>query len=418
MTAPIRASAGAHPEAGFTMLEMVLAMFITALVLLAAWAMFGAAGDQQLSGWREADRRSEAFAAERVLAAAIGAAGTGMPSSPNLGGVHVRTAGAAADTLYVFEGSGPRLRVASRTCAAPGVTCVLVLGAHRGELHAGATVILGTGAAGLRVMRIAEAPTAFSAACGPDCVERILCAITPADPSAAPAVAGSVVLPPGPPVPVPSSEPCVQPVFPDGTSCTENEAPMAVTPLSPERCTATGPASAFTEVHLVDAGTSWGLPVSQAAPAGLGGALGTPAPLLQEVRVARFWVRTDDSTLVKQTAPTPSGWTSTQPVAAHVVAMTLELRHAGSAAWTRGLAMPDWFLHHAAYNPNFVRSVAPADSAPPAWRFRVGYHTVAAVRVTITSLRPDGADGWSADPRRITVATPAVTGGARADGGS
>jgi hypothetical protein len=98
--------------------------------------------------------------------------------------------------------------------------------------------------------------------------------------------------------------------------------------------------------------------------------------------------------------------------------MTAELRHAGSAAWTRGLAMPDWFLDHAAYNPNFLRSAASADSAPRAWRFRVGYHTIAAVRVTLTSLRPDGTDGWTTDPRRFTVATPAVTAGARADGGS
>ena len=418
MTTSFHASARAHPEAGFTMLEMVLALFVTALVLLAAWAMFGAAGDQQLSGWREADRRSEVQAAEHVLAAAIAAAGTGMPSSPSLGGVHVRAAGAAADTLYLFEGSGARLRVAARTCAATGVTCVLVLGEHRRDLHAGATVILGTGGAGLKVMRIADAPTAFSAACGPDCVERILCAVSPGDPSTAPGIAGSVVLPPAAPAPVPSSEPCLQPVLDDGTTCTENDAPMVVTPLSPERCTATGPASAYTEVHLVEAGAAWGLPVSQAAPAGRGGTHGTPAPLLQEVRVSRFWVRTADSTLVKQTGPSPAGWTTTQPVAAHVVGMTAELRHVGAAAWTRGLGVPDWFLDHGAYNPNFVRAAAAADSAPRAWRFRVGYHTVAAVRVTIMSLRPDGADGWTLDPRRFTVATPAVTGGVRADGGS
>jgi prepilin-type N-terminal cleavage/methylation domain-containing protein len=406
-----------HPQAGFTMLELVVAMFITALVLLATWTMFGAAGDQQLSGWREAERRSEVAAAERVLAGAISAAGHAMPSSPNLGGIHVARAGAGADTLYTLEGTGRRMRVAARGCAWSPGTCVLVLGDHRHDLHAGATVLVGSAGAGLQAMRVADPPAAFSGACGADCLERLLCAIVPEDPSDAPAVAGSVLRPPAA-APVPSAEPCPQPVLADGTTCTENESAVSVTPLAPERCTASGPAAAYTEVHLAAAGTSWGLPLPQVAPALRGGSGGTPAPLLQEVRVARFWVRSADSTLVKQADPGPAGWASTQPLAAHVTSLTAELLHAGGTAWTRGLAMPEWFLDHGSYNSNYVRPPAPGDSAPAAWRFRYGYHTVAAVRVTLGFLRPDGAEGWAADVRRFVTATPAVRDGARGEGGS
>lgn len=416
--------AGAHhaaapvAQAGFTMLEMAWGLFITSLVVLALWTVFGASGQQQLSGWREADRRSELASASRVLAAAVSAAGSGMPSSPNLGGIHVAVAGAAADTLYVLQGSGPRLRVASRACTSPGLTCVLVLGDQRRYLHAGATVVLGSEGAGLQALRVVAGPTAFSAACGADCIERILCALAPTDPSDAPATAGSVFLPPGPAAaPVPSSGPCPQPVLEDGTTCTENDAPVAVATLAPERCSATGPAAAYTEVHLAPEGTRWGLPVPQVEPARQGGARGTPAPLLQEVAVTRFWVRGEDSTLVKQTSPGPAGWASTQPLASHVVSLTVELFHAGGTGWTRGLAMPAWFLDHGVYNPNYVRALTPGDSAPRAWRFRVGYHTVAALRLTLGSLRPDGEAGWTLDPQRFVIATPAVVAGARAEGG-
>ena len=404
---------------GFTMLEVVVALFITALVLLASWTMFGAAGDQQLAGWREADHRGELAGAERVLTAALLSAGRGMPSSPGLGGVHVTDAGEGRDTLYVFEGVGPRLRIAARTCAASGPICVAVLGDQRRHLRPGALVLVGSAGAGLRVMRVAEAPALVSDACGADCMERVLCALVPAEAVDAPAVAGSVLQPPAPGTATPSTEPCPQPVLADGTTCSENQVTDPASTLAPSACTMTGPSATFTEIRLAPDGGTWGLPIPQVPPALRAGSAGTPAPLLQGVDVARFWVRHADSTLVKQSAPAAGGaWTSTQPIAGRTLSLAVETRHSGDASWRRGLGLPAGFLEHGAHNTNFVRASAPADSAPRAWRFRAGYHTVAAVRLTLGALRPAGPGEWTLDSRALVVATPSIRGGARSEGGS
>ncbi|HEU4557581.1 MAG TPA: prepilin-type N-terminal cleavage/methylation domain-containing protein [Longimicrobium sp.] len=401
------------PRAGFTLLEVLLALFLTTLVLLASWSMFGAAGEQQLAGWREANRRSDLAAAERVLGRAISRAGTGMPGSANLGGVHVQAAGGAADTVYTFEGEGAPMRVAARTCpdSADGV-CAVVLGDGRRGLAPGALVALGTAGAGLRLMRVAAPPTTFSAACGPDCLERILCALDYPGPGQAPAVAGSVLhaaAPASPPAPSP--EPCPQPVLADGTTCTENETAVTVAPVSPAACASTGPAATYTRVYLAPA-PGRGRPAPAVAPPRLGGARGTPAPLLQVLRVTRFWVRGADSALVKQTGPRPDGgWSTTQPVASHVVSLAAEVLHPGGE-WSRGMGLPAGFLEHGAHNPNYVRGVPAPDAAPAAWRLRHGYHTAAAVRVTLELLRPAGPGDWTRERRSFVTATPAAGTGA------
>jgi prepilin-type N-terminal cleavage/methylation domain-containing protein len=413
-----RALSPAAAARGFTMYEVVVALFVLGLVLLTAWTMFGAAGDQQLAGWREADRRSELAAAERSLTAALLGAGSEMPSSAGLGGVHVVRAGAASDTLYVLRGAGPRLRVAARTCRTPATQCIAVLGDGRRSLRAGALVVVGTPAGGLRLMRVVEAPIAFGAACGADCVERILCALVPVPAADAPAVAGSVLHPPAPGTPTPSGEPCAQPVLADGTRCTETQVAYPVATTVAQSCSATGPAATFTEVRLDTAASSWRLPTPTVPPVVRAGAAGTPAPVIQQVEATRYWVRVEDSTLVRQTGAMPGGWASTQPLAAGVVSHTVEILHAGASGWTRGLALPDWFLEHGAHNGTFVRGPAPADTAPRAWRFRQGYHTVAAVRASLGVLRPDGPDAWTVEPRSLVVATPAILAASSAESGS
>jgi hypothetical protein len=413
-----RRTPAAAAARGFTMYEVVVALFVMGLVLLTAWTLFGVAGDQQLAGWREADRRSEMAAAERSLTMALLGAGSEMPSSPGLGGVHVVRAGAASDTLYVLRGAGAHLRVATRACRTPATRCTVVLGDGRRGLAAGTLVLVGTAAGGLRLMRVTEAPTAFAAACGADCVERILCALVPVPAADAPAVAGSVLHPPAAGSPTPSAEPCAQPVLVDGTRCTENQVAYPVASTVAQNCAATGPAATFTEVPLETAASSWRLPTPDVPPVLRAGAAGTPAPLIQPVEVTRYWVRAEDSTLVRQSGPMPDGWASTQPLGARVVSLTVEILHAGASGWTRGLALPDWFLEHGGHNSTFVRGPGPADTAPRAWRFREGYHTVAAVRVGLGVLRPDGPDAWSVEQRSLVVATPAILAAASAESGS
>jgi hypothetical protein len=400
---------------GFAAIDVVFALLLTGIVLTAVWDLWRTVGDEQLSVWAESDRRGADLAVERELGEALAAAGEGMRSSANLGGLHVVRA-APSDTVYTLRASGAAMRVAARGCraGAPG-GCVVLLGDHRRDLAPGMAVALGTTGTGMEVLLVADAPSAFSAPCGADCIERILCDFAAAPAADATDVGGSLTVPPGGGPPLPSAEPCPQPVLADGSRCTETETRVAVSAPAPDRCVVSGPAATYTEVRLAEVGTAWAFPRAPVPPARRAGAGGTPAPLLQPVAVSRFWVRGSDSTLVREADPTPGGgWARSRSVAAPVLSLRAWVLHAGGDRWVPGLGLDEGFLEHA--GPSASRAAGPADDAPRAWELTRGYHTVAAVRVDYELLR-EGPNGIPVrEIRRLVERTPGIRAGASAEG--
>ncbi|HEX7242462.1 MAG TPA: hypothetical protein VF263_19390 [Longimicrobiaceae bacterium] len=406
---------GIRDTHGFAAIDVVFALLLAGIVLTAVWDLWRTIGDEQLSVWAESNRRGADLALERELGEALAAAGQGMRSSANLAGFHVVRA-TPSDTIYTMHASGTPMRVATRGCrpGTPGA-CIALLGDHRRDLARGMAVALGTHGTGMEVLLVSDAPSAFSAPCGADCIERILCDFAAAPAAAAPDVGGSQTVPPGGGPPLPSTEPCLQPVLADGSRCTETETTVAVSAPAPDRCVTSGPAATYTEVRLAEAGTAWGLPRAPVPPARRAGAGGTPAPLLQPVEVSRFWVRGSDSTLVRETEPTPAGsWASSRRVAAPVLSVQASTLQLGGDRWVPGLGFGEGFLEHA--GPSISRAVGPADDAPRSWVLTSGYHTVAAVRVTYELLR-EGPNGTLVrDIGRLVERTPGIRAGASAEG--
>lgn len=393
---------------GFTVLEAMIAIAVAGILMSGLWAMMDQMGREELHRWEEANRRSANFNIERLLAPALRSAGAGMPSTLNLGGIHIRTAGAASDTLFVLRGDGERIRVASRGCSSGAASCIAVLGDQRGALPAGSAVVYGTEGTHMGVGLVTSTAT-FRAPCGADCAGRVDATFAPTPAPDLRYVQGSTT------GGIPSAQPCEQPVYPDGTRCDEVEGVRSLAPPAPRSYLASSPERVFTEVRVSGLGGAWRVPNPYTVTALRAGAGSTPAPLLQKVRAERFWVRTQDSTLVRQTEPTAGGWARTAALAAPVVSLRVETLHHGETAWRRGIGLAAADMTHSASNPNFLRQAA-GPAAPRAWRFLRGYHSVAEIRAHYELIQGARTTAPVREAHRITVSTPQIRMGALAEG--
>jgi hypothetical protein len=369
---------------GFTLLELLYVLLISIIlfhVLARIGEVIGGVDGATRSG---SDAGTLETTVERVLRRALESAGTGLPAAPNLAGVGVKPAtgsgGAPADTLIVLQGDGAAMTVASRPCRTGAADCVALVGDHRARVREGDLILVGTRSTGLSALQVQGPPAVFYAPCAGDCPERLVCPVTPGPSPTFFRIVGSVRQPGGTTAP----GPCPQAFFPDGSRCEEIEQLVTAGPRQEPSCRAQGPSAAFTELSVADRTTDLGFP---SPPLALwqSGAGALPKVRAVRVRASRFWVRAEpgrDTVLVRQNSMTPAGeWRTPVAIAGPVHGLGVATLQEG--VWTPATGAAD--LRPGAGNANYVWSAAPAASGrEPAWRFRKGHHTIAAVRVRYT----------------------------------
>jgi hypothetical protein len=403
---------------GFTVMELLFALVAGGLLVLALASLADAVTRVDDANRSAADARVLEWTAERVLRRSLEEAGAGMPSAANLGGVGVHVAtradGTPADTLVALRGDGPGVAVAARGCRTGVPACLALSGDHRSRFAAGDLVVVGARGPGLTAYQVTAAPAVFYAPCAGDCPERLVCPVAPGPPQSFPRVVGSIRQPGG----TTSPEPCPHSFFPDGSHCQEVVEMVPAGVRQEPRCRAEAPASAFTELRVVDRTATLGfLPAPR--PLTRSGAGGSPRVRAVRVRASRFWVRAapgGDTVLVRQNGLAESGaWRAPVVLAGPVRGLRVETLHGG--VWRRGPGVAPTDLAEAPGNANYAWRSVPAASGdePGSWFIR-GHHTIAAVGVRYVYRATTPGHGLQeARERRLVVATPALLEGGTGD---
>lgn len=399
----------AHDRAGFTLLEVLIALSIATVLSFSIWTIAHTVGVRQVQTFRQEDVGKAVSAINFTIREALDGAGSGMIRAANLGAVHVKTDRSGAvprDTLYVLQGDSVIFDNASRSCESGASDCMVLVGDQRQAFAEGDLILTGSPAIGARLFQVTAAPRLFSAPCGADCGETVYCPVSSDDPAtplgrileviAADRGSGAV-----------SGQTCDQPYSPTG-SCAEQISPA---PFRRQYATcyprsASGQnAAAFTELRVADrtAGT-FGYPLGPAHLTLSGGAA-TPKIRTQRVRPTRLWIRNAGSMggfLARQTAlEEDGGWGAEVPVAGPVFAMQVESLHAGESSWTAGVGVSEAML--ARTSTNRIARTTPAADAPPSFEYSKAYSTVAAVRVLFVTLQTQ-RDGTVRQTRHWVVA--------------
>ena len=394
---------------GFTLVEVLLVILLGGLLMVTLARVADAIGHVGEANRAGSDARALEWTTDRVLRRALEEAGDRMPSAPNLGGVGVRVAtrpdGTAADTLYTLRGDTATLTVATRGCRSPAEPCIVLVGDRRSEVEAGDVLVVGGRGTGLAAYQVTATPSVFYAPCAGDCPERLYCPIGAGPLQSFLRVVGSVRQPSG----TPSSAPCAEAYFADGSRCEEVRQPVAAGARQEPACRATGPSSAFTELRVADRTSALGFPAPP-VPLTRSGAGGVPMVRAVRVHAARFWVRAAaDTVLVRQNDLTSTGdWRAPVVVAGPILGFRVESLQEGT--WMSGTGVVPGDLRRAAGNANYEWRAAPEASGTLAgWSFVRGYNTISAVRVqylyrtaTAANGLPTTADAW------VVVATPSL----------
>ena len=401
-----------HGSAGFTLIEVLGVLVITAVIATGVWSVTESVTRGQVQGMGDADRASAVAAIDRVLRSALGQATLGTLAAPNAGPVQVVVAGSGtteADTLVVLRAEATPMTNATRACPGGGA-CLHLVGDFSEVIERGEVLLVSAPAMGARVYRVTGAPTDTRAACGADCEEEVSCPTYQESPAAqVVAVVSSKYYPNGVPVPVERiGVPCDQSFYANGDRCEERRAAVpAARPLREWRCNARGRVSAYTQVPVAELTTSvFRFPPAGAAPTH-SGALLTPRVRTQRVTVSRFFVRRDGTrgapVLMRQTGLTPAGaWNAPAPVAGPITSLRVETLHTGETAWRRGVGVDEAALAHTLANSNYRSASAPSAAGEPGFAFLRGYHDVGAVRIRFTVPTPQ-LDGTTREVPHVTV---------------
>jgi hypothetical protein len=407
-----------HRSAGFTLIEILGVLVITAVIGTGVWSVTESVTRGQLQSMDDVDRSTAVAAIDRVLRNAVRQATLGTLAAPNVGPVQVVVSGGGTgDTLVVLRAEASPITNSTRPCPGGGA-CLHLVGDHSARLEQGQILLVSAPAMGARVYQVTAAPRATRAVCGADCEEETVCptyATQPASPVTV--VVRGLLYRGGSPTPEVLTS-CPQTFYADGTTRCVEERALAAAPR-PKRlrqCVARGRVSAYTEVPVADLTTSaFRFPAGGAVPTQSGAAL-TPRVRTQVVTASRFFVRQEGTrgapVLVRQTGLAAGGaWNAAAPVGGPVSALQVETLHAGESAWRRGVGVDDAALAHSTSNSNYAYTSAPTAGGDPGFAFRRGYHDVGAVRIRFTVPTSRGGGPTEQVPYTVVVATNGATRG-------
>lgn len=409
-----------HRSAGFTLIEILGVLVITAVIGTGVWSVTESVTRGQLQSMDDVDRSSAVASIDRVLRNAVRQATLGTLAAPNVGPVQVVVSGsgvAAGDTLVVLRAEAAPITNSTRPCPGGGA-CLYLVGDHSVRIRPGQILLVSAPAMGARVYQVTGAPRATRAVCGADCEEETVCPTYATQPAAQmTVVVRGLLYRNGSPTPEVLPY-CPQTFFENAaTRCVEERAPApAPRPKRLRQCVARGRVSAYTEVPVADLTTSaFRFPAGGAVPTQSGAAL-TPRVRTQVVAASRFFVRSGGTrgapVLVRQTGLAAGGaWNAAAPVGGPVSALEVETLHAGESAWRRGVGVDDAALAHSTSNSNYAYTGAPTVGGDPGFAFRRGYHDVGAVRIRFTVPTSRGGGPTVQVPYTVVIATNGATRG-------
>lgn len=409
-------------QPGFTLAEVLIALLLGAMLLGGIWTLIDIMGRQQHHARKSTDIGNAATVAWAQMSTDLARTGHGLISTHNWSGVHIQAGGeegAEADTLTVFWSDGPAYPVSTQSCEDEPNSCIAVVGSVADSFSIGDLVVVAMGRLGARLYQVQSIASPRVAPCGADCATpQISCADVAQAPYIAPVVVGSALYDAIGNLIESRATPCEQSYFPDGNRCVETVVMQVVGDSLASACTLTPtPERTYTDLVLVDRSNVFGL-LDPPAFSLRSGALGTPQVIVQKLGFARYWVDYTQAspTLVKQRSLETDGrFGIALPVAYEVENLRVDVQHADSGGFVRGVGIEEAMLERSLANSNFVRATD-HETNPNArgYSFHISYQTIAAVRVRMRIRSPESSaeatesDVWETE---FVLATPALLGG-------
>lgn len=407
-------------RAGYTLIELVVALSLGFALLLGVWKTITLLGRQQKFTREATDMTSVALALHADLRREFARAGSGLFAAPNVSGVHVVPVDVGEtphDTLTLLYGLEGAAAVSSGDCEKLNEPCFSVMG-DASWLEEGDLLLVGSSATGGRIVQVLERSDPYIRECGGDCDVVAVCVDDPGIPLVAPVVTAAELHDPNG-TSKPLDGPCPQTYFPDGRWCEETVVNTVVGLTMSNSCTFSTPADAvYTDVRYVDRTAAFGFP-PLATTLFRSGSTGVPAISAIEIGFVRYWLgETAEGVkaLLKQDAMNPDGsWGPALPLAGNVESWGVWVKRRGDQEFRREVLADSAALVLDASNPNWVETPGPLpDTVLPGHRFLLSYQDIAAVRIayTLRATEPvSGGEDAMAATFRVTFATPALLAG-------
>lgn len=404
---------------GFTLVEILVAVLLGTMLLGSVWVMIEVSGRQQSYTQATLESDNAMAMASLALHRDLARAGHGLPATYNWSGIQVTpsgTEGEESDTLTIFWANGPAYPVSSRSCAQTAENCVAVVGSVADSIRPGDLVVVALGRIGARLYQVNTVYDPRIAPCGADCaIPRVVCSDQVLEAHIAPVVTGSVLYDPFGVVLETRSTPCEQSYFPDGSQCTElidlqfvGNALRSACDILPT------PEKLYTDLVLVDRTNIFGVPAPPAFSL-YSGAEGAPQVVVQKVGFARYWIdhSGERPSLVRQDVLEVDGnFKGARVVAGTVERFRVDVRHAGSSEFVRGVGVDAANLDRSLANPNFARAIDRVISPnEPGYSFQTSYRNIASVRIQLrvrSSMTTRGLARSNSLEAELIFATPAL----------
>jgi prepilin-type N-terminal cleavage/methylation domain-containing protein len=396
---------------GFTLVEVMIAIVVTAIIAAAAWTLAQVGTQTHVRELRRADVERTRRNVESTLGRSLQQTTRAGFSAPNLGMLRAResqsASGLPADTLTLLTMKDPALSVASRPCAGGTLPpqCISLRGDRGDDLQQGDLLAVGSSQVGYRLLQVTAVGEPYQAPCGADCPAATYCPV-----AASPAASVVEVLL-GTHSGGGTAQTCSESFFPDGSRCVETRGVRSTTPRPRSVCSTNTGAATFTDVSTADRTDVAGFPQPREWTGISGGS--APAVAAVPVDIVRITTAAEgpEYALVMARGLTAGGaWTASRRLAGPIAAFRVDVQHVDDSAWRRGDGIDAATLTSF---PNRTTNTTPA-AGSPGFTYARGYHTLVAARIDIdvVGIDRDGARTLQRI-RLLQSLAPLARGGAR-----
>lgn len=408
-------------QRGFTTVEVVIGLVLGTVLVAAIFALAQVTQKQKQMTRQETNLLSSGANISSLVRQDLEQAGLGLMAAPNISGINVFVGaadGQPSDTLTVLEGEGLVWRNSAYECQSGDANCVALLTQSGDSLQVGELLMIGNAKTGGKIVQVTDVSEPYTAACGADCGnERFSCSEPIVGTIEDDTLTSSTTTSSDGSTTNTSSDPCEQPYFEDGSSCSESYDLAGVGDETSTSCSATASSTMeYVDITYQDRTTAFGYP-DLASFTRLSGVDGTPAVRTRQVRFARYFLdhaNAEHPALVKQVEMNADGtFASPQPVAGDITSFKVQVQHQDTTSLTRGVEVfsSDLTMDEGT-NPNYEENLSAGGSGlAPGFAFQRSYRTIGAVRLTFSVLTRQKFAGSEDDQRRrietsTLVATP------------
>lgn len=395
---------------GFTIIEAIIGLVLGTVLVAAIFALAQVTQKQKQMTRQETNLLSSGSNISALVRTDVEKAGKGLLAAPNLSGIHVDTATVsreASDTLTVLRGEGLVWRNSAYQCQSGSSNCVALMALATDSIQVNDLLVIGNAKTGAKIVQVADVSDPYTANCGADCgQERFSCSepivgtieddtLTSSTTTSADGTSTTL-----------SDDPCTQPHYEDGSSCSESYTLVDVGDETSTSCSVgSSTTRSYVDVTYTDRTGTFGYP-DLASFTQVSGVEGVPAVRTRQVRFVRYFLdrsNPDHPTLMKQVEMKSDGtFAAGQPVASDIMSFRVQVQHQDTTSLVRGTGVPpaDLVMDEST-NPNYEQNLAPdGDGLAPGFKFKQSYRTIGAVRLTFSVLTRQKFAGSEQDQRR------------------